>query len=503
MAQRWLHCIDQDGLHVFASQRGTLRPARVFAASDAGAEAFARWLQHERVGGIHTLLVDLPDEGFQAEAVPHVIGADRKAMLQRRMTQHFFGTPYVTALSLGRENNGRRDERILYAALTRPAVIEPWLNVMRQHPLAISALYTPALLLRSLLDGIRPHAPRGLIVALSHTGIRQIYFEDGRLRFARLSPAPEGGFARWAPDCLRETQKTYQYLNTQRLLPRGSRLPVWLLLHDEDIRPVMSELADGDSLQFHAVDIAGLANRLALRIHMQTSDARPLFMQLASREPRVAQLAPEADRRFFKLWRTRTALLAAGVVCLAAGLLLALKFQVDAFNLRQDTTQAQADERFQRTQYDRLLRTLPNMPTDLDQLNSVIARYDAMQASDLSPRPALVTLSHALDDYPDVDVKRIEWRAEPAEGNTAKPGDTHHVLTVRAQLSRASGADARATIARIHAFTNALQTLSGGKVVLTHLPYDIESDKTLRSDAEVRARDPEFEFRLTAPGSLR
>lgn len=499
MARQWLHCIDQDGLHVFAAGQGGLRLAHSFEATEEGQTRFRQWLRDNRIDGLHSVLADLADEGFHSESVPWVQGQDRRALLRRRMTQHFFGTPYVTALSLGRETTGRRDERIVFTALTRPVAIEPWLAIMREHPLAVSCLRTPALLLRQLLSGIKPDAPRGLVVTLSHTGIRQLYFDEGRLRFARLAPAPEGPFARWAPDCLREAQKTYQYLSAQRWLPRGSELPVWVLLQHEDIATFMRELPAGDTLGFRAVDMAEVIQRLGLRLSLASSDSRPLFMHLALRETGRIQLAPEADRRFYRRWQIRSAALAAGAVCFVACAVLALKLQVDSFALRDDISRYRSEETLHSARYQQVLQSLPNTPGDLDQLNRVVDAYERLIARPVGPQEALIELSRVMERFPEIELRRLEWEAQGKLLSTPGSPDTPpQALMVAARLPATAGADPRSALARIRAFAAALQEEAGGQVTLTRQPFDIEADKVLRSNAS--PGEPEFELRWQASG---
>lgn len=500
MARQWLHCLDQDGLHVFAAGQGNLRPMASFPPSEDGVAQFRRWLQDEKIGGLHTLLADLPDEGFHSESVPYATGQDRRALLQRRMTQHFFGTPYTTALSLGRESSGRRDERIVFAAITRPAAVEPWLATMHAHPLAVSALLTPALLLRPLLASLRSERPRGLLIALSHTGIRQIYFEEGRLRFARLSPAPEGPFSRWAPDCLREAQKTYQYLSAQRWLPRGSSLPVGVLLHPDDIAPFMADLASADTLDFQALNLVSVIQRCGLRLRVSSSDSRPLFMHLALRDQGRQQLAPESDRRFFRQWQVRTAALAVGAVAFAAAAVLALKLQVDSAALRDLTAEFRSQETRANQRYQALLQTLPNMPADLEQLNTVVEGYERLMARQQGPQPALLHLSRVLDRFTDVELQRVDWQVDDKDADILQQVQPPQIIAIAARLPLTASNDPRTAITRIRAFASALQEQGGGKVTLSKQPFDVESDKVLRGTADNKA-EPAFELLWALPGA--
>ncbi|HEX5125795.1 MAG TPA: hypothetical protein VFW00_03565, partial [Rhodocyclaceae bacterium] len=410
--------------------------------------------------------------------------------------------------------DGRRDERILFAAITRPQMLEPWLQALRTQEAAVSAIYTVPLLTQQLLSGMRPGSPRGLILALSSAGIRQIYFEEGKLRFSRLSPRPETPFSHWAPDCLREAQKTYQYLSAQRWLARGSRLPVWIVLHEKDRASVMGELVSTDSLEFHTVDLLVLAQRFGMREHLASSDCRPLLMRMALRERRAPQLAPKIDRYFFRLWQARTAILTTGVLSFTLCTLVAIKYHLDARNRQQEAAQTRLDTQFETSRYQQLIASLPAMPTSLDTLHDVVNGFERTAQARTDPQLALEKLSHALDRFPDIEVNRIDWfegngqdgagsnaptnvASDAARNATTSQPATKQTIQLDAQLPEAAAADPRAAIARIRDFADELRKQSGGEVSLIKQPFDIGSDKTLKSDTETVRKHPEFQLRLT------
>lgn len=487
MLTRYLHCIDHSGLASYRSAGGEVQAVARYPDSSEGASQFSAWLARARPG-THTLLVDLPDEGFQSETIPFVAGTDRKTLIARKQAQLFFGSPYSTAISLGREKEGRRDERILFAAITRPAALEPWLAALHQHEAPLAALYSVPLLTRQLLGGLNPESPRGLIVSFSPAGIRQTYFENGELRFSRLSPAPEGDYASWGEACLRETQKTVQYLTTQRWITRNVRLPVWLLLARHDFAAVLASLERAEQLDFHLVNLETLAHHFGERSRATASDSHPLMMRLALRARRAPQLAPDNERRSYQLQRLRQAILWGGAIVAGVLLCFALNNHLTSRSLWQQGAALQAESQQEELRYQQLLATLPQLPTALESLHSVVDGIDQLATRRADPADALRRLARALDDYPDVDVQRIDWQsADDASGTVS--------ATLDAALPLAAAADPRAAIIRIRAFAAAVRA-QGDELSLLNLPFDVESDKTLRSSADTLNKRPEFKLRL-------
>ncbi|MEC5387012.1 hypothetical protein VVD49_14865 [Uliginosibacterium sp. H3] len=509
MPQRYLHFINQEGLHCHLVRQHDVQHLHSFAGGEEGVQGFEDWLQETR-DGLHTLLADVADEGFHLENIPHVVGPDRRALITRKLTQHFFGSPYSAALSLGRDKNGRRDERLLFTAITRPALVEPWLAALRRAEAAVTALYSVPLLTEKLVRRVFPDSPRGLILLLSDSGIRQIYFEQGKLRFSRLAQAPEGPFSRWGLDCLREAQKTYQYLNAQRWLPRGTALPVRIVLSARDAEPLLAELAGTtqpvDNLQFQAASLEALAHKLRIPLRHRHSDSREVIMQLAMRETTSVQLAPPQERRFYRIWQARFAILVAGVVVLAASSVLSLKWALDTRTERAEAESQRSQTMLQDARYKQLLTSLPQMPTSLDALRSTVDGIEQLSVRVVDPRMALQHLSKTLDAFPDITLDGLEWqeadwRDDARNTPSSSAPMTRQTLIASASLDAASASDPRATISRIQAFANALRQQSRGDVVLVQQPFDTESDKTLRSEAQNAGKRPAFRLQLTLPGA--
>ncbi|MDB5814958.1 MAG: hypothetical protein JWN23_2075 [Rhodocyclales bacterium] len=510
MPARYLHFLNHDGLHCHLVHQRDVRHLYSFPAGEAGIAAFEHWLQ-ETSNGLHTLLADVADEGFHMESVPRVMGPDRRALIARKLAQHFFGSPYSAALSLGREKSGRHDERLLFTAITRPALVEPWLTALRRAEAAVAALYTVPLLTEKLVRQICPGSPRGLILLLSDSGIRQIYFEHGRLRFSRLAPVPEGAFSRWGLDCLREAQKTYQYLNAQRWLTRGTPLPVRIVLSAQDTAPVLTDLAEStrapDNLVFQAASLEALARHVGAPLHHAHSDSRDVIMHLALYGSGSVQLAPTSERRFYRIWQARFAILIAGLLVLVASSVLSLKWALDARTEQIEADSQRSQARLQESLYKRLLSTLPQMPTSLEALRSTVDGIDQLSAHVVDPRLSLQYLSKTLDAFPDISLDGVEWQeadwneeTRPVPSTATAPPVTRQTLNVSASLDVASATDPRAAISRIQAFANALRQQSGGEVVLTQQPFDTESNKTLRSEAQNVGKRPAFRLQLTLTG---
>src|SRR6187549_317451 len=114
---------------------------REFAVAGAGAAEFEH--QVARMATLPThFFVDLADEDFRLDTIPHVGAGDRDAIFARKLQQVFRNTPYRHAEMQGRETEGRRDDRVLYTAVTNPEVLRPWVEVLERYEVPLEGIYS-------------------------------------------------------------------------------------------------------------------------------------------------------------------------------------------------------------------------------------------------------------------------------------------------------------------------------------------------------------------------
>ena len=124
MSDKTLLFISANHFHAYTWKKGVLSESLRFNDNPGGREQFAAFL-HSHKNPTY-LLTDFIEEDFRYEIVPHLRGGERSALLQRKFEQYYRNTPFRQALVLHRQEDGRRDDEILFTALTNPALILPW-----------------------------------------------------------------------------------------------------------------------------------------------------------------------------------------------------------------------------------------------------------------------------------------------------------------------------------------------------------------------------------------
>lgn len=506
MAQQRILLLDSTRLEAWRPHSGHLSYENSFPANDEGHGAFARYLSGHGASRFY-LLADVVEEGFQYEALPAVSGADRQALLARRLAQYFYSTPLSTALSLGRDTAGRRDERMLFTGLTRPAMFEPWLEILRKSEAQLAGLWSTALVAPALLARIAPRLPRALLISIGRGGIRQTYVDNGKLRFSRLAPQPGTSIGDLAAACAGESIKIHQYLVGQRILTRGTVLPVLVLVHPAEQETFREHLQGSDELEFVATDIVQAARAVGLRDMPVDSGAAMLFAYALLRDPPQAQFARGEDLNFHRLGRARVALVAVGATVLAGCLMFAARQVVDALTLRNQTELTVAQTQSDLVRYQNLLAALPSLPGRADELRATIARYRTIEATSTSPLGLYRDISRGLEATPQIEIDRIEWavtdHADAAIDAVVQPSqvvganaERFAVAIVSGHLELPEPADQRAQLATVSAFAAELRKDSALRVSVLRMPVDIESQRALRSDTAARTEAPRFSLRV-------
>ena len=508
MPQRRALFLDTSQLAAYRIGGGTVQAEGAFAADEAGQAAFAAYLtEHHR--SVFMLLTDIPEEGFQLDEVPPSSGKDRQAIIKRKLAQYFYGTPFALALSQGRLKTGRRDERLLMMALTRPQHLEPWLNTLRETSTILSGVYSLPQTVLQLLPA--DAAPQLLLITQTHGGLRQTFFADRQLRFSRLTTLATGSAEESAIATALEASKMHQYLSSQRLLERGKPLTTRVLAHPAQLSAIRERCRDSAMLHFEFADLLDEAKRTGLRSSLVDSHAELLFCHLLEKKPPAEQFAPPAERQFHRLWQTRFALKGASAVILAGGLLFAAKQGLELMQMQSTVEQIQQQNRLDQQRYDATLQSLPKIPLSIDNLRSLANRADQLVKRAQGPAPLLVQLSQSLDAFPIIAVERLEWKiTEQIESALAVNGvavpsplpanmasGPYAQVIVAAQLPIGMAGNQRGQLDLVADFSKHLGSAPDTLVTILQQPVDTQSGKTLKSGDEKRTPEaPKFSFRL-------
>lgn len=483
MAVRRVLYVDTHGLTAWCDHGGALRAEAAFAA--AGGD-FSGYLEQHRDSHFH-LLADVADEEFRVDDIPHVGRRDRRAIIDRRLAQSQVATALQAVLSCGRLRDGRRDERLLFAALNDMALL-PWLDALDRAQAALAGVYSTAQLAGALPSACRRDAPHLLVATRGRAGLRQTFLERGRLRFSRLTPLAANADAPAA--CAAEAARLRQYM-AGRSLAEGSRLDALVLADPADTPVYRAACRDTADLQFECTTLTDEAQRSGLK-STEPVTAEALFVHLLLRHTPDEQFAAEDRRRSWRNVRADGISRRAAGGLLTASLLVAALAAAEGARLRQDSASLRTEVTAHARRHTERMQALPAAPLPSERLRALVRRYDELRRGSPGPAPAYRRLGVVLTDFPYVAVDRLEWRlVDRSESESTRFAQ----FDLHASLPAQMAGDLRAQLAAAEDLADRLRAEPGIRVQTVTRPFDAASDKALKSDGVGAAAAPRFVLR--------
>lgn len=402
-------------LIVYVVKNKVLTKVRHFQTNEEGAHQFAVYLRQDLKTPI-AWLVDTIQEEYQINFLPHVWGQDRHNLLKLKMRRLFEYTPYTYATTQGREAQGRRDDRVLFIALSNPALLQFWLDIVLFHKVPIVGIYSPPLLSQRLLRFLPP-APHTLLVthtpqisAHSVQGLRQSFFLQQKLQLSRLIPLDTNDPTGYANYIITQIIKTQRYLESARTLPANSTLSVMILSQPPLLKLLNKQLItykDAEDIQFHLLDSREFASQIGLQTEETSLYLHHLVAGLLLRGRERNHYARLTETRYFWYQKARAALYAISLLIFIGGLVDGgLRLQnVSEIN---EQIQKRTEERISLETELKNLR-LPQLPVDIRLIRNVVDIGRHLEAQRISPESMWVTVSKVFTQQPQLKINLLEW----------------------------------------------------------------------------------------------
>ena len=417
-----------DRLDAWLWEGGKLSGPVSFNADITGLDAFKSYLAQHAATSAY-LLADLVEEDFQRVLLPHVQGKAGRALLERRLLQLYRETPYRQATMQARSDEGRRDDIVLFSALTNPQLPQPWIAALEQLKVPLAGVYSVALLGASLVDSLQLREHKHLLlVSQQSAGLRQSYFCDGQLKFSRLTLAVDREGQ--AVNVGAETARTQQFLVSVRLMERGEVLHAVLVAPQEDMEHWCAQCGAAPETAYHYLPIAQAAVRAGLPHTPQLADALYLH-RLASKKP-ASHYRLGQQGRYFRFWQARRALYASSALLAAAGAVWVGATLWQDLDARMESELLSAEAQHFDANYRARMSGMPPTLAPTADMKAAVTLQQLLTAQGPRPMDMMGLLGDALDKVPQIHLLRLDWRVNQdgaagkasasASGPAAMPG---------------------------------------------------------------------------------
>jgi len=458
MARRLVLCASTSHLTTGVWTGRRLERVHKFEDNEPDQQAFANFLRAAH-GVPAYLMADTVDEDYRFETLPHTSGKDRRDMIERKLKQLYRSTPFYGSSLQDREDSKRRDDRYLFAALTNPESLNPWLRILSASGLPIAGVFPVPMLSLSLIKKLELTQPNLLLVSKHEAGVRQTFVKAQRFRISRLTPVRAGGGT--IESCAEEIRNTRMYLDALNVMHVDDVLTVVILDQDGTLDALRESVLRGRrNLRAVYVSPQDVVSKVGVgRPAMEaSSDALHLFLLGQQKSPDF-NLAPPALTSGF----TRH-LVSRGIYAGSVGLaVLALAWcglnLFQTMGLKNDARDIADKTRKEQATYQAITRSFPPAPVSSDKLQLTVDVAGRIGSIARLPDIVFGVLSRALDKYPAMRLNAVKWQLGRvgAEANSPAPasGPLSQSATLQMELTTQPG-DIKGALGSINSFVHEL-----------------------------------------------
>ena len=514
--------VSSDKLAVYHWVNNNLGSSYLFDGSPEGFEYFGHYLD-EVPNDLVYVLLDTPAEEYRLDTIPHVFGGDRKSIIERKQGRMFRGTPYLYAEVQGREKEGRRDDNIMFSAITNPDTIQPWLKILEEHKVPVASVVSVPLLLQDNADVIPDMSGNALVFSLqSMSGLRQSFFQDKLLKFSRLVKVPRYGTSPYAPIITEELVKVRRYLQSTHLLDQDRPLDIHFLGNKELLDELGKTHVNSSMVRYHMLDVDVLGKSYGFSDQMQTpfSDKYLVYQLLKNKSKNYYALNKET--RYFQMRQINKTLKVASLLLLLTGFIWGGLNVLEGFTYRQQHISDAKKADFYNVRYEVAQERISALPVDPADLKVVVDTTGTLKTYKSEPDDMFRLISKRMDIFPEIQISKIHWAANINpnhklgagkldsiinEGNQGVLGFSnisdeetgylyYQIALIDGYLDKFDG-DYRKALHMIDQFAESLRRQdSVHDVSVVSLPLDISSEASLQGSTKENSSQSNFSIRV-------
>ncbi len=504
--------ISADKMSVYHWDKGELGSSYLFETDAGGRDDFERYLK-ESENTAMTIVIDIIEEEFREDTIPHVFGSDRQSLIDRKQSRLFRDANYVYVQNQGREEEGRRDDRLMFIALTNNEIVKPWIEILEKYKVPLKGILSVPTLLQSYIKTLPDISDHALLVTMqSISGLRQTFFQKKELKISRLSKLPRYGTESYVPRIDSEVEKIQRYLNSLRLIPNDVSLDVYIFADKTTLDEMEKKKITSPMMRRHYYDVDKLvaSGQVGASQGIPFSD-RLLMHHLLKSQVKNCYAAPE-EMRYLKMRNMRYAMnIASAALLLFAFIYSGLNF-MGGLTYKQESESSKNKAAFYQARYDLARERLPQTPVEPAQIKVAVDAAAALEEYKSTPYEMLSFIGKGLEEFPDIKLDDLNWSfsMDPNKGTVSSLDSVnlsadlinvdnevkyYQISNFDAHIESFDG-DYRAAIAMVNKFAETLRGFdSTYSISIESFPLDISSAATLQGKAGSSGKTALFSLR--------
>jgi hypothetical protein len=394
---------------LYHTSRKDARALGRFTCNDAGYSELVKQLDNGEPKPV-AILADLIEEEFREETLPHTIGRDRNNLHKRFINKLFRSTPFRYHRVVGRERDGRRDDRVLFSALTNRDNIEPLLAVLDKAAVPVKGIYSLPLITDRLLKPLTNKPGNVLIVTeQADGGLRETFIRNGRVHFSRLAPVTDSSPENYCNIIKVEASKTRRYLNSLRLLPPNQSLDIYVLCDSARFEALLGMPVVESDITIQPINLSQVASLVDYPEYPDTPFSDALFCYLLGKRLTANHYAPPNHLRNWQTYKAKTGLRAATWLLAVGTITLAGMNIVDSRLMEQETLQLTALTDQVRHDNQRAAQNLTVEPVAAIAMREALHIADRLNAYPVDLDHLFSLLGNGFSKQPDFVMDKFDW----------------------------------------------------------------------------------------------
>ena len=358
-------------------------------------------------------IVDVIEEDFRFEEIPHAFGSAKNALIQRYKNRLFRDAEHTYVEFQRRNREPPRKDLYLFAGISNPELLTPWIDRLLKWEVPIQGIWSLPILSKYLLKPLKANETHVLLLSQqTTTSARESYFKNGRLKFSRLAPVKLDRGFNIGNMIANEVSQTTFFLTNQKLLGYNDFLNVHIICHSSNYESILSSISFSDHVMFHIHRLDELHKTLRLK-NANSLYADSCFTWICNKYSTTKdQYSNRQDRRFDAQRRLSFTLSAASLFIFLINIVIAQTFISKALALKKASTFLTAQTDYLTTAYDK--KFLP-IEQDLKKAGFIKTSIELTRKlkyeQGLSPLDLILTISNVISrpEFTGIHINRVKW----------------------------------------------------------------------------------------------
>ncbi len=411
-----------DSITAFECERKAIVAKTPFHRDGKGIIQFSTFIaKHKEMPFL--FLLNTVEEEYKLDTMPYV-EKKQSMLLQRHLLKKYRENQFKFGVIQGREHFGKKEAKILLAAIGNDACLSSWLQPLLENKVSISGIYSLPMCTENIANILDNITEKLLVVSFDSCGLRLTYLDEGNFKISRLIKIETTDTTKIVQEINAEIEKTLKYLGRIRLVFADQK-PDVLFIANRNICEIikLSKESETNTSQWFFCDEAYIAQKLGINI--EESVVTELFVHTLLNTKVTNHYANQSHTRYYRTRRLRRPIEISSAAFLLVMTLISGVIFIDSQVLDVKLGQLLQKVNVTNAKLAASQASLPDYPVKADALKSGVEAIDTLIKEKPKLKQSLLALSRTLSAFPNIELEYLQWsiaeRNVQQESNESEP----------------------------------------------------------------------------------